>query len=115
MDFAVSTFRCGDPKITWISELQARATNCISTQAQTSLNLFTNIVQAIADFAFSILPMISVARLNIPNRKKKLLLAALGLTLLTGVAGAIKTYYAATFEDMDLSWGIFKRTAWFGG
>lgn len=113
IDFGVSTFRCGDPTITWTLEAQATA-KCVSTQTQSDINLFSNVVQVVADFAFSIVPMIVVSGLRMPKRRKTNLLVALGLTLLTGVAGIVKTYHAATFDIMDLSWTIFPGLVWFG-
>ncbi|POS70365.1 hypothetical protein DHEL01_v211239 [Diaporthe helianthi] len=112
IDFGISTFRCGDPKITWTLELQAAAT-CVSTQAQSDINLFSNIVQVVADFAFSILPMVIVSGLRMPRPRKTVLMMGLGLTLFTGVAGSVKTYYAATFDEMDLTWNIFPNLVWF--
>ncbi|KAI1131074.1 hypothetical protein F5Y10DRAFT_234198 [Nemania abortiva] len=114
LDFGISTFRCGDPKITWTLELQATAHCVVSTDAQSSVNLFSNIVQVIADFAFSILPMVVVWGLRMPQRRKIFLLVALGLTLLTGIAGTVKTAYAATLNEMDLSYAIFPNLVWFG-
>jgi hypothetical protein len=113
IDFGISTFRCGDPKITWTLELQATAT-CVSTQTQSDINLFSNVVQVVADFAFSILPMVIVSGLRMPRPRKALLMVGLGLTLFTGIAGSVKTYYAATFDEMDLSWNIFPNLVWFG-
>lgn len=113
IDFGISTFRCGDPTITWTLEAQATAT-CVSTQTQSGINLFSNIVQVVADFAFSTLPMLVVNGLRMPQRRKTILLVALGLTLLTGVSGIVKTYYAATFDETDLSWTIFPSLVWFG-
>lgn len=113
IDFGISTFRCGDPTITWTLEAQGTA-KCVSSQAQSDINLFSNIVQVVADFAFSILPMVVVSGLRMSQRRKRILVVALGLTLLTGVAGVVKTYYAATFDETDLSWTIFPNLVWFG-
>lgn len=113
IDFGISTFRCGDPTITWTLELQATA-KCVSLQAQSDINLFSNIVQIVADFAFSILPMIIVSGLRMPRPRKSVLLVALSLTLLTGAAGSVKAYYAATLNEMDLSWDVFPNLVWFG-
>ncbi|TGJ86595.1 hypothetical protein E0Z10_g2194 [Xylaria hypoxylon] len=114
LDFGISTFRCGDPNLTWTLEAQATAKCVVSTDAQSDINLFSNIVQVLADFAFSILPMAVIWGLHMPQRRKKFLLVALGLTLLTGVAGTVKTVYAATFDEQDLSFTIFPNLVWFG-
>ncbi|KAI0105084.1 hypothetical protein GGR51DRAFT_520852 [Nemania sp. FL0031] len=113
LDFGISTFRCGDPRLTWTLEAQATAHCVVSTDAQSAVNLFSNVVQVLADFAFSILPMVVVWGLRMPQRRKIFLLVALGLTLLTGIAGTVKTVYAATFNVQDLSYAIFPNLVWF--
>lgn len=113
LDFGISTFRCGDPRITWTLELQATAKCVVSTDDQSHVNLFSNIVQVLADFTFSILPIIVVLGLRMPQRRKIYVIVALGLTLFTGVAGSVKTYYAATFNILDLSFSIFDSLVWF--
>ncbi|KAI0393086.1 hypothetical protein F5Y17DRAFT_433636 [Xylariaceae sp. FL0594] len=114
LDFGISTFRCGDPRITWTLELQASAHCVVSREAQTKVNIFSNAVQVLADFAFSLLPMAVVWGFRMPQRKKIFLIVALGLTLFTGVAGTVKAVYAAIFNQFDLSFAIFPTLIWFG-
>lgn len=112
IDFGVSTFRCGDPRITWTVEAHATA-NCISVDNQTRINIWANSVQVFADFAFSVLPMVVVWNLRLPTHKKHFLVTALGLTLLTGAAGTAKTVYAATMNKSDLTFTIMPSLVWF--
>ncbi|KAK4185131.1 hypothetical protein QBC35DRAFT_454550 [Podospora australis] len=113
IDACISTFRCGDPRITWTIELHATAKNCVSVDNQTHINIFANTVQVFADFAFSILPMAVVWNLRLPKHKKQFLVMALGLTLVTGAAGAVKTYYAAKMDKSDISFTIMPALVWF--
>ncbi len=111
-NFCLSTFICGDPVLTWTLEAQATA-NCVSPNVQRGFNLFSNIIQVLVDFTFSVLPMAIVWGLRMPRHQKIFLVTALGLTLLTGAAGTVKTTYAATMDVLDLSWAIFPPLVWF--
>ncbi|KID93415.1 hypothetical protein MAJ_10621, partial [Metarhizium majus ARSEF 297] len=41
------------------------------------------------------------------------LVITLGLTIITGVAGTLKSFYAATMNYNDLTWAIFSALVWF--
>ncbi|KAI3332047.1 hypothetical protein HD806DRAFT_529812 [Xylariaceae sp. AK1471] len=112
LDFGISTFQCGDPNLTW-TLMRPPTAKCLSSHSQADINLVSNIVQVLADFSFSLLPMAVVYSLRMPQRRKILLMVALGLTLLTGAAGTVKTVYAATFDETDLSFTIFPNLVWF--
>lgn len=112
IDFCISTFRCGNPALTWTLEAQATA-NCVSTDAQSGINTFSNATQVFADFAFSVLPMAIIWGLHMPQRRKIFLVMALGLTLVTGAAGTVKTVYTAALDELNLSWAIFPSLVWF--
>ncbi|KAI1169772.1 hypothetical protein F4777DRAFT_571853 [Nemania sp. FL0916] len=92
IDFGVITFPCGDPTLTW-SLNRPTTVRCISTKVQLDISHATNAVQIVADFAFSIFPIIVVWNLNMTRRRKVLIITALGLTLITGVAAIVKTIY----------------------
>ncbi|SPQ25060.1 f83a484d-4ce8-4a79-94e2-7a970524df2e [Thermothielavioides terrestris] len=112
IDFCISTFRCGNPSNTWTIESWQTAT-CVSVDTQTDINIFANSVQCFADFAFSVLPMAVVWQLRLPMRKKLFLVIALGLTLVTGTAAIIKTVFAATMDQADITYTIFPSLVWF--
>ncbi|PHH88228.1 hypothetical protein CDD83_7804 [Cordyceps sp. RAO-2017] len=112
IDFCLSVFRCGLPRNTWTIASWSTA-QCVPSDVQTNINTWANSVQVFADFAFSILPMAIVYGLRIPPRHKRFLIVALGLTLITGAAGTLKTVYAATMDHADLSYAIFPSLVWF--
>ena len=112
VDFGVSVFRCGPPQNTWTISSWETAT-CIPSETQTKINIFANSCQVFADFAFSLLPVAMVLSLRMPIRRKIYLCVALGLTLVTGAAGIVKTYHAATMDHTDLSYAIYPSLVWF--
>jgi hypothetical protein len=112
IDMCISTFRCGHPSLTWNIEAWPTAT-CVSTDAQTHVNIFANSVQVFADVVFSVLPMLVVWRLRLPARTKLFLIVALGLTLVTGAAAIVKAYFAATMDKNDITFNIFPSLVWF--
>ncbi|KAK4154498.1 hypothetical protein C8A00DRAFT_14363 [Chaetomidium leptoderma] len=112
LDFAISTFRCGDPRLTWTVEAWPTAT-CVSVDAQTHINILANSIQVFADVVFSVLPMVLVWRLRLPLRTRLFLVGALGLTLVTGAAAIVKAYFAATMDKNDITFNIFPSLVWF--
>ena len=115
VDFCLTLFRCGDPSIAWTVEAWATAT-CISETAGSNFNIFSNAVQVLADFAFSIIPMTVVwgMRMSLTLRRRIYLAVALGLTLVTGAAGTVKMVLAATLDPADITYNTYPVLIWFG-
>lgn len=104
IDMLLIMFRCGDPSQLWdfARLIAATASNkCINAENVDGFNLFSAAWQAFADFFFSLLPMAIVWQLKLPSRKKLYLICALGLTLITGVVGIIKTVLVSQVSTSD--------------
>ncbi|KAI1148940.1 hypothetical protein F4825DRAFT_73731 [Nemania diffusa] len=111
IDIFISLFQCGrDPRAIWDFELHAAAT-CIDPAALNRYTTFTAVWQAFVDFSFSILPIFIVWRLRMPTRRKRILTAGLGLTLLTAGAAAAKSSYIAR-QSTDYTWDLFDVYVW---
>lgn len=110
VDIFISLFQCGrDPRAIWDFALQATAT-CLDAGTLNQYTTFTAVWQAFADFVFSILPIFIVWRLRMSTRRKLILTIGLGLTLLTGVAAAVKSAYIAKQSggsSGDFTWDLF--------
>ncbi|KAI0518304.1 hypothetical protein F5B22DRAFT_80436 [Xylaria bambusicola] len=110
LDIFISLFQCGgDPRAIWIFEMQA-STTCLDTTSLNRYTTFTAVWQAFADFVFSILPIFIVWRLHMTTKRKVILTVGLGLTLLTGVAAAVKSSFIATQSGgrpNDFTWDLF--------
>ena len=115
VDFCLTLFRCGDPRIAWSVEDWATAT-CISETAGSNFNIFSNAVQVLADFAFSLIPMAVVwgMRMSLSLRRRIYLAVALGLTLVTGATGTVKMVLAATVDASDITYNTYPVLIWFG-
>ncbi|OTA83407.1 hypothetical protein M434DRAFT_36772 [Hypoxylon sp. CO27-5] len=113
VDIFLALFRCGDPRATWDYSLAAKA-KCIDQNATDDYNIFTNTWQVLCDFCFSIIPMYVVWRLRMPLRRKLFLIAALGLTLVTGACAIAKAVYAGIIDVTDITGGLYNTLVWFG-
>ncbi|KAK6067449.1 Cholesterol 7-alpha-monooxygenase 4 [Seiridium cupressi] len=112
VDLLLYTFRCGDPAVLWTLSRLATA-QCLNENSVLYFNNFTNAWQVFNDFFFSLLPMAVVWRLRMPLRRKVLLIVGLGLTLVTGCAGAVKAAMTGSLTE-DLTWSLFDALIWFG-
>ncbi|KAM7211279.1 hypothetical protein V8F06_013336 [Rhypophila decipiens] len=87
---------------------------CIDEDKRDAFNLFSSAWQVFADFFFSVLPMAIVLQLNLPIRKKLYLIFALGLTMVTGGTGIVKTVLTSVIDGTDPTWTVFYVFIWFG-
>ncbi|KAI1074069.1 hypothetical protein F5B20DRAFT_596690 [Whalleya microplaca] len=113
VDIFLNLFRCGDPRATWDYELAATA-KCLNSDSTDAYNTFTNAWQVLSDFCFSILPIVVVCKLHMPLRRKLTIIAALGLTLVTGAAAAVKAVLTGSLDHADLTWSLYATLIWFG-
>ncbi|KAI0114288.1 hypothetical protein F4776DRAFT_656685 [Hypoxylon sp. NC0597] len=113
VDVFLALFRCGDPRATWDYVLAAKA-KCLDQRSTDAYNTFTNAWQVLCDFCFSIIPMSVVWRLRMPLRRRLYLIAALGLTLVTGGCAIAKAVYAGILDVADITGGLFNALVWFG-
>jgi hypothetical protein len=113
MDVFITLFRCGSPKHMGAVEIRP-GVSCVNDDVHNNLNIFANAIQVIADFAFSILPMFVVHNLRIARRRKWFLMIALGMTMMTGVAGVMKSIHAANLHHGDFPYEVYTTLVWFG-
>lgn len=111
-DMLINLFRCGDPRAQWDYAIAATA-HCVPRAKTNSFNDFANAVLIFADYFFSLLPMAIVWRLKMAPRRRIILTALLGLTIITGAAGTAKMVYAATLDIADLTWTVFSCLVWY--
>ena len=110
-DMFLSLFRCGNPRAQWDYELAATAT-CLPRSKTNPFNDLTNGILIFADYFFSILPMAVVWGLNMPLRKRIIIIILLGLTIITGAAGTVKMVLVTILDLNDITWNIYHGLIW---
>lgn len=110
-DLFLSLFRCGDPRAQWDYELAATA-SCLPREKTNPFNDLTNGILVFADYFFSVLPMAVVWGLNMPQRRKIMIVILLGLTIVTGVAGTVKMVYVTMLDITDITGSIYIGLIW---
>lgn len=110
-DVFLGLFRCGDPRAQWDYELAATAT-CLPRSRTSPFNDLTNGILIFADYFFSVLPMAVVWGLNMPLRRRIVIIILLGLTIITGAAGTVKMVLVTVLDLNDVTWNIYYGLIW---
>jgi len=114
-DIFLITFQCGaDPRAIWTFELRMATTvHCLDPRIPSGFNTAVAAWQAFADYSFSFIPMAIVWRLNMDTSRKLVLIVALGLTVITGIAGSVKTKLSAQLgTTQDPTWDTYELYIW---